>query len=70
VESLIPEGYGRIVTVIVSEAEAQNDAPVGRRVAIAEYGNQGRSWALNCGYQDTSFVPPCDHAYGLTQGME
>ncbi len=47
VERLIPKGYGRIVTVIVSEAEAQNDALVGQRVAIVGYGNQGRSWALN-----------------------
>src|ERR1039457_3506792 len=47
VESAIPKGYGRIVTVIVSEAEAQNDALTGQRVAIVGYGNQGRSWALN-----------------------
>ena len=46
-ESAIPKGYGRIVTVIVSEAEAQNDALTGQRVAIVGYGNQGRSWALN-----------------------
>jgi ketol-acid reductoisomerase len=41
------KGYGRIVTVIVTEAEAQIDDLAGQRVVVIGYGNQGRSWALN-----------------------
>ena len=47
VVSHVPKGYGRIMTVIISELEAQSDALAGQRIAVIGYGNQGRSWALN-----------------------
>jgi len=40
-------GYGRTMTEIVRESEAQTDALADQQVAVIGYGNQGRSWALN-----------------------
>src|SRR3954464_12851391 len=39
--------YGRGVTKIIYEADADIAALDGQRIAVVGYGNQGRSWALN-----------------------